>query len=37
MQISEWRLPATLLLIDHDKKFPRTFDTVFKTEGAEVR
>jgi putative transposase len=33
MQMSEWRLPPSLLLIDHEKKFPRTFVSVFKAEG----
>jgi putative transposase len=37
MQMADWRLPATHLLIDYDSKFPRTFDAVFKAEDIEVK
>jgi putative transposase len=37
MQMSEWGLPATRVFIDHDAKFTREFDTVFESEGTEVK
>jgi hypothetical protein len=37
MQMGEWGLPATHILIDYDSKFPRAFDAVFAAEGAKVQ
>jgi putative transposase len=37
MQMAEWGLPASHLLIDHDTKFSAGFDTVFEAEGTEVK
>jgi putative transposase len=37
MQMAEWGLPATHLLIDYDSKFPRSFDAVFTADGTEVK
>jgi putative transposase len=36
MQMAEWGLPASHLLLDHDAKFTREFDAVFEDEGVEV-
>jgi putative transposase len=37
MQMADWRLPASRILIDYDSKFPRSFDAVFAAEGAKVQ
>jgi len=37
MQMADWGLPATHLLIDHDTKFTNQFDAVFQTENCEVK
>ena len=37
MQMSEWRLPASRVFIDHDSKFTRDFDAVFEAEGTAVQ
>jgi putative transposase len=37
MQMTEWGLPATYLLLDHDSKFTDQFDAVFQTENREVK
>ncbi len=37
MEMAEWGLTASHLLIDHDTKFVAGFDTVFETEGTEVK
>jgi putative transposase len=37
MQMAEWSYGAERILIDYDKKFPRSFDAVFKAEGVKVQ
>jgi hypothetical protein len=37
MQMTEWGLPATYLLLDHDSKFTDKFDAVFATDNCEVK
>jgi putative transposase len=37
MQMADWGLPATHLLIDHDSKFTDSFDAVFQTDNCVVK
>jgi len=37
MQMAEWGLPATHLILDHDSKFTDSFDVVFKADGCEAK
>jgi putative transposase len=37
MQMADWGLEASHLLLDHDSKFTDGFDTVFEAEGTEVK
>jgi putative transposase len=37
MQMAERGLPGGFVLLDHDAKFTRDFDTVFESEGTEVK
>jgi transposase InsO family protein len=36
MQMAEWGLPPSRILIDYDSRFPRSFDAVFAADGAKV-
>jgi len=37
MQMAEWNVPVTHLLIDHDSKFTSACDAVFEADSAEVK
>lgn len=36
MQMAEWNLTATHLIIDHGTKFAGSFDTVFEAQGTQI-
>jgi len=36
MQMQDWRLIATHLIVDHDTKFTESFDEVFEAQDARI-
>jgi len=37
MQMADWGLPPSYLILDHDTKFTDRFDAVFKADDCEVK